>query len=113
MSWDVWGPPIIVLLLGVVAGLVVALRARGAAVPVASGDRAALLARKEMLLEQIRAMEADKDKLDADAFRLRREALLVEATWVERALAEPTAPAAAAPAPRRGVRVRGQPGPPA
>ena len=109
-DWSVWGPPLVVLLLGLVAGLVVALRARRGGMGVAAGEEAALLARKEMLLEQVRSMEADRDKLDATEFSQRKDALVAEAALVLKALdelrADPAAVEAAAesagPAQRKG-----------
>lgn len=109
-DWSVWGPPLVVLLLGLVVGLVVALRARRGGMGVAAGEEAALLARKEMLLEQVRSMEADRDKLDATEFSQRKDALVAEAALVLKALdelrADPEGIEAAAesagPTPRKG-----------
>lgn len=109
-DWAVWGPPLVVLLLGLVAGLVVALRARRGGMEVAAGEEAALVARKEMLLEQVRAMEADRDKLAPGEFAKRKDALVSEAALVLKALeelrADPEAVEAGAPqsesSPRRG-----------
>ena len=61
-GFEVWGPPAIVLGLGVVIGCIVALRSRGEA---SQGDprqaeREALRARKQSLLEEIRGLEAER-----------------------------------------------------
>ncbi|MBL8619499.1 MAG: hypothetical protein JNM72_28060 [Deltaproteobacteria bacterium] len=123
--WSTWGPPIVVLLLGLIVGLVIALLSRGRAAP-GSLERAdqveALRARRDSLLEQLRLLEADRQTLP-EAVRLeRREALIsaaaavlaeLEALEQAPAAAEPLATPAAAPAPSgkqalwRGVQVAG------
>lgn len=86
IDWNTWGPPIVVLLLGLVIGLVSALRVQGGrdARPVEA--RAALLARKESLVEQLREHQGDRSKMDAAAWTARHEVLLAEAAEVLRAL---------------------------
>lgn len=110
-DWSVWGPPLVVLLLGLVAGLLVALRSRTGGIQVAEGERAALLARKQMLVEQVRAMEADRDKLDEAEFAARRDALVSEAALVLKSLEELDAAtdaiAGATPAPPPDTRRTG------
>ncbi len=70
MTWDVWGPPLVVVLTGLVAGFIVALRARprdeaGAVSGLSIED---LLARKQSLVEQLRSLEADRSKMSAADF---------------------------------------------
>ncbi len=63
MNWTVWGPPIVVLTAGLVAGFIMVLRSRGTVRTDRSIDA---WARKDSLVSQLRALQADKDKLDAD-----------------------------------------------
>ena len=87
MDWNTWGPPLAVLALGAVAGLVMGLRTRGAS---ASADpREVLLARKAQLIEAIRSLELERDKHDPADYASRREALVSEAAEVLRAIEEP------------------------
>jgi len=86
MDWNTWGPPLLVLLLGVIVGLVVAMRTRPGASHARAADREALLARKEGLLEQLRALEADRGSLTPAEWEGRREALLAEGADALRAL---------------------------
>lgn len=80
--WSTWGPPLVVLLVGLVVGLALALAARGqgAAGGVERRARAeALRARKESLVEQIRALEGDRAQLPEVERAARREALVLAA----------------------------------
>ncbi|RME28068.1 MAG: hypothetical protein D6798_03240 [Deltaproteobacteria bacterium] len=107
MSWDVWGPPLVVVLTGLVAGLLVALRSRPRdAAPGPSGGLSVedLLARKESLVEQLRSLEADRDKMEPAEFEARwrhtldRAAEALRDLEAARAAAERVAPPAAAEA---------------
>ncbi len=104
MDWNTWGPPLAVLALGAVAGLVMGLRTRGAS---ASADpREVLLARKAQLIEAIRSLELERDKHDPADYASRREALVSEAAEVLRAIEEPApAPEPAATGGAGGVGV--------
>lgn len=112
MDWNTWGPPLLVLLLGVIVGLVVAMRARPGGSVARAADREALLARKEGLLEQLRALEADRGALTPAEWEARREGLLAEGAETLRALdaldalgpAAPPADASAAGAPGAASR---------
>ena len=107
MNWDTWGPPLVVLGVGLGVGLVLALRSRGDAT--AQDGREALAARKELLVEELRELEADRGKIGDAAFLAQKEALVTEAAAVLRALEDPSAaprPApAASPAARGGALV--------
>ncbi len=84
MDWQTWGPPLVVLSLGVAVGLGLALSAGGRRA--VDDERLALLedleARRMALMEQIRALGADRDKLGEAGFAARREALVNEAAAV-------------------------------
>jgi len=81
VDWQTWGPPLVVLSLGVAVGLGLALTAGGKRQ--ADDDRLARLedlqAKKAALLEQIRTLDADRDKLGEAAYASRREVLVGEA----------------------------------
>jgi cytochrome c-type biogenesis protein CcmH/NrfG len=102
MTWEVWGPPIVVLLLALVVAMAALLwfQARGlerkAAVTV--DDRARELeARKAILLDELRELEADRHKLDATELAAQREALIQSAADVLREADAPAASHEAAP----------------
>lgn len=120
MDWQTWGPPLVVLSLGVAVGLGLAFTAGGRrAVDDARVARLEdLRAQKAALLEQIRSLDADRDKLGEVEYAARREALVTEAAAVlaelervEQASAEVVAVERAAaggpPAPARSPFVAG------
>ena len=84
MDWQTWGPPLVVLSLGVAVGLGLALSAGGKRA--VGDDRLARIedlgAKKAALLEQIRTLDADRDKLGEEEYARRREALVSEAATV-------------------------------
>lgn len=82
-DWETWGPPAVVLVLGVIIGIVVALRARGEA-PVDDklAARESLLARKQTLLEQIRGLEGDRGRIPDAEVDAQRETLIAQAAKV-------------------------------
>lgn len=84
IDWSIWGAPSAVLLVGAIAGVVLALRA---------GDRwdhdsarDDLMQRKHDLLSQLRALEADSGKLEPAVYEARREALIAETAAVMKQL---------------------------
>lgn len=83
-GFDVWGPPAIVLGIGVVIGVVVALRSRAEADAgdPRQADREALRARKQSLLEEIRGLDAERGRLSAAELAERKDALVDEAASV-------------------------------
>ena len=60
MNWDVWGAPFVVLAVGVVVGLVLALRSTGQG---RRDPKAELTAKKDALIDQLRSLRADRVKL--------------------------------------------------
>jgi tetratricopeptide (TPR) repeat protein len=100
MTWETWGPPIVVLLLALVAAMAALLwfQSRGLErkAAVTAADRARELdARKAILLDEIRELEADRHKLNASQLEAQREVLLQSAADVLREADAPTAPEAA------------------
>lgn len=74
MNWEVWGPPIVVAAVGLVAGVILALRARTGTLahgPANGLTRDDLVARKESLVEQLRGLEAERDKVRPEEFEPR------------------------------------------
>lgn len=109
MDWHTWGPPIVVLGVGLVAGLVVALlQTRGSRAADGRASREVLLAKKEQIVEAVRELDADREKLGDELWSARREVLVGKAADVIRELEAPAViePAAPAPvAPPRSSRV--------
>jgi hypothetical protein len=104
VDWATWGPPLAVLLLGIVGGLV--LVARGGAR--AEGDLrlANLEVRRQVLMNSLRELEADQAKLDPAEYAVQRTALVEEAAAVLRQIDAPVSAASAA-APASAPRVGG------
>lgn len=73
MNWDVWGAPFAVLAVGVVVGLVLALRSTGQG---RRDPKAELNAKKDALIDQLRSLRADRVKLSEDEFDERWARLL-------------------------------------
>ncbi len=98
MNWEVWGPPLIVLGAGVVLGAALAIVSvvQGRRARAASGE--VLAARKEVLLEALHEVDADRDKLGDVAWQKKREALLDEAASTLKAM-EQGEPAVVEPSP--------------
>lgn len=102
IDWAVWGPPLLVLAVGAVAGVTFALRA-GERLPT-RGPRDDLLARKQVLMESLRELEADRPKLDDADYMAQKSALVNEAAEVLQRLDSPSLGVASpAPAGRRGA----------
>lgn len=68
LSWATWGPPIVVGLIALAAGVALALRSRRGGAASRGPTREDLLARKEALVEQLRGLEAERSKLGAEAY---------------------------------------------
>ncbi len=88
IDWNTWGPPLAVLILGAIVGIVAALRVQGGADSRPVEAREALLSRKESLVEQLKEHDSDRSKMDEAAWSERRENLLAEAAGVLRQLDE-------------------------
>lgn len=100
-GFDVWGPPLLVLVVGLIGGLLWAflLRNKGeGAQREQQAQREALIAEKESLLEQLRSLEADRSNLPETERLARRETLLQAAAAVVERLAAPETPELAVPA---------------
>jgi tetratricopeptide (TPR) repeat protein len=76
MNWETWGPSIIVLSIGLVLGLVMVIRSRGV---VRTDSTVDAWARKDSLVDQLRALRADKNKLDPHLWEAKWIHLLDEA----------------------------------
>lgn len=76
MDWNVWGAPIAVMALGMIGGLVLAVLSRGAKRRDPSEEAWAL---KASLVDQLRSLRADREKIQEDVYALRFGRLLDEA----------------------------------
>lgn len=88
MDWQTWGPPLVVLSIGIAVGLGLALISGGQRA--VEDDRLArreeLTAQKATLLDQIRSLDADRDKLGEAEYARRRQELVGQAAKVLAAL---------------------------
>ena len=94
MNWDVWGAPFAVLAVGIVVGLVLALRSTGQG---RRDPKAELTAKKDVLIDQLRALRADRVKLSEDEFDQRWARLLDAAARALRDIEEWREPDAVEP----------------
>ena len=98
MNWSVWGPPIVVLTAGLLVGFIMVLRSRGT---VRSDTQLDAWAKKDSLVDQLRALRADKNKLDPTDWNTRWILLLDEAAAAlrdaEEAQVRPPKPVTAEP----------------
>lgn len=94
MNWDVWGPPLVVLGAGATLGLAVAVRSARQGRSTGTGSVEAWSARKDQLLEQLRELEADREKLDPAEYTARKSALVDQAAAALQAMERPEAEAA-------------------
>lgn len=102
MDWNVWGPPLVVLVIAGGLGIGVAIAATRRTSSSSAGNRLEELdARKATLVEALRELDADRGKLDEPTWSRRREGLLEAAAETLRAREAP-APAEpqSAPPPR-------------
>ena len=76
MNWETWGAPIAVLSTGIIAGLFLVIRSTGVTRrdPVAEA-----WARKESLVDQLRALRADRNKLSNQSYQQSWDTLLTAA----------------------------------
>lgn len=101
MDWETWGPPLFVLAVGVAVGLGLALTSGedGSATTASQSRREDLAARKASLMDQLRALDGDRGKLDPAVFQARRNALVDEAAKVLQQLESVDTTPAPEPAP--------------
>ena len=87
IDWSAWGPPLAVVGIGAVMGFVSVLRSRGGdRAVVAEGSREDLAGNRVAMIEALKALELERDKLDPDAYQREREALLARGAAAARAL---------------------------
>ncbi|MEE2752300.1 MAG: hypothetical protein VX519_12780 [Myxococcota bacterium] len=89
-DWATWGPPLVVLLGGLVVGLLVALRIQGGSVQDHQEQEDALNAAKDGVLDSLRELEAHRERLSPQEYEDRRAALLAEGAAFLQALDEPS-----------------------
>ena len=90
MDWNVWGPPLVVLLTSVVFGGFIAAQSKSSEVKEekARTVEEELLAKKEQVMEALRELESDRAKLSASEYERQREELLLQAEDVLRKMEE-------------------------
>ena len=100
MDWAVWGPPIVVLGLGAAGGVVFALIGGRSW----SHDQglADLEVRREVLMNRLRDLEADKHKLDDHDYYATRQRLVEQAAAVLRRMEEGPSESTVSMAPDNG-----------
>ena len=90
MDWETWGLPLMILSVGLSAGMFLATSTRVS--DTVSKPEEDLSARRDALLEQIRELDADREKMDPAHYLARREQLISEAASALRNLETDTAP---------------------
>ena len=97
-DWNTWGPPLAVLLIGLVVGLLVASRIQGeGAGPRRAERELALKARKDSVVQALRELESHAERLGEAEYQRQRALLLEQGVQVLEALEKPpeeTEPAA-------------------
>ena len=89
MNWEVWGPPLAVFGVSAAVGLIMVLRFKNEANQTTQNKD--LLARKQQLIEQLRELEADQNKLSPESYQAEREQLVSQAAKVLEQLENPDA----------------------
>jgi tetratricopeptide (TPR) repeat protein len=89
MNWETWGAPIAVLSAGIVAGLVLVIRSKGMT---RRNPMAEAWAQKDSLVDQLRALRADRNKLSDQAYLHRWDTLLTAAAEALRSAEQMDAP---------------------
>lgn len=88
IDWAVWGPPLAVMVVAFTAGIIFIFWLKEA--PHQSNLNEELSAQKAQLLEQIRELDADKDKFAADEYQVLREKLIEGAARVLKQMEGPS-----------------------
>ena len=96
VDWEIWGPPLAVLALGVTAGIVAGLMT--GRIWQIDQDQADLQARRDSLMAQLRELDGERGKLDEADYQVRKKELVQAAANVLRAMEE----GSKAPKPQRG-----------
>ena len=87
MNWNVWGPPLVVMAIGLVAGVVLARKAKQAK-PADATPQPKLETKKATLLDEIRTLDANHADMDEAEYTRLRDAKIDAAAQIQRALAE-------------------------
>jgi tetratricopeptide (TPR) repeat protein len=101
IDWAVWGPPAAVLGIGAAAGYIMSQARLGSGDPAITAEsrRLDLEATRDEVVEQLKQLEMDRDKLDPADYEREREALLARGSRALEALENPES-SGARPAPR-------------
>ncbi len=86
IDWEVWGPPLAVLALGGLAGLIAG--RRGGNTWHIDQDQADLQAKRASYMQQLRELDAERGKLDEADYQVRKKELVQAAADVLRAMDE-------------------------
>ena len=80
MDWMVWGPPLGVLGVAMISGLIMAwFGGRNASPQHETGDKADILAARQLVMEKIRELDADQSKMEPTAYQQERDSLINQA----------------------------------
>ncbi len=93
-DWNTWGPPLVVLLIGLVVGLLVASRIQGEGGGAGRAEReSALKARKDSVVQALRELDSHAERLGEAEYQRQRALLLEQGVQVLEALEQaPEAP---------------------
>ncbi len=102
-DWNTWGPPLVVLLIGLVVGLLVSSRIQGEGGGASRVEReTALKARKDGLVQALRELESHAERLGEAEYQRQRALLLEQGVQVLEALEEAPEDPRPAPGQERG-----------
>jgi cytochrome c-type biogenesis protein CcmH/NrfG len=102
-DWNTWGPPLVVLLIGLVVGLLVASRIQGEGGGAGQAERkTALKVRKDSVVQALRELESHAERLGEAEYQRQRSLLLEQGVQVLEALEQAPEEPAPAPVQERG-----------